>query len=68
LLICAQEAAGTECRFSGSPVNLLLSESFSLFSYDREPEIDIQFLQLLAAQISKAMSEDFLAGTIQQKK
>jgi hypothetical protein len=32
-----------------------------------KPEIVIQFLQFLAAQISEAMSEDFLAGTIQEQ-
>src|SRR6266436_1525349 len=32
-----------------------------------EPEILIQFLQLLAAQINEAISEDFLAGAIQQQ-
>src|SRR5882762_8848706 len=32
-----------------------------------EPEVVIQFLQLPAAYVSKAVSEDFLAGTIQKE-
>src|ERR1700681_4149839 len=32
-----------------------------------EPEIVIQFLEFLAAQVSKAKSEDFLSGTVQQQ-
>src|SRR5260370_1075051 len=32
-----------------------------------EPEIVIQFLELQAAHVSEAMSEDFLAGTIQEE-
>src|SRR5260370_12763587 len=51
-----------------SEVNLLSEgEPLAIFVLTGEPEILIQFLQLLAAQFSEEMSADFLAGAIQQQ-
>src|SRR6266852_3979051 len=42
-------------------------EPLTIFVATGEPEIVIQFLQLLAAHFGKVMSQDFLAGAIQQQ-
>src|SRR5260370_9169962 len=52
----------------GSEINLLAKrEPLAILVMTGEPEIVIQFLELHAAHVSEAMSEDFLAGTIQEE-